>query len=58
MTRYESHSNDKCSQCGAPVVVEMNGPWSYRVCARNGHLQSQGWGGPLASAAMIFPVLG
>lgn len=58
MAKYESRSHDKCSQCGAPVVVEMHGPWSYRVCAREGHLQPQGGGGSLASAAMIFPVLG
>lgn len=58
MTRYESRNSDRCSQCGAPVVVEMHGPWSYRVCARNGHMQAPNLGGSLAGAAMVFPLLG
>jgi hypothetical protein len=47
---------DRCGQCGAPITVEMDGLWSYRVCTRNGHVQPMGAAvGPLAGAAMIFP---
>lgn len=55
-TRYETTNSDRCVQCGAPVTVEMDGPWSYRLCSRHGHIQPLGAAvGPLASAAMIFP---
>ena len=47
-------SRDKCPQCGSPIMMEMDGPWSYRVCARNGHRQGYGSSaGPLAGAAML-----
>lgn len=55
-TRYEAKGSDRCLECGAPVTVEMDGPWSYRLCSRNGHIQPMGAAaGPLAGAAMIFP---
>ena len=55
MSRYQpaSRHNQKCTECGAPLAVEMDGPWSYRVCTRNGHVQSQGTG-PLANAVLLF----
>lgn len=56
MNRHEfgKHRNDRCIECGAPITVEMSGPWSYRVCTINGHVQPSGIG-PLASAAALFP---
>lgn len=46
---------DKCAQCGSSITVEMDGPWSYRVCARNGHVQGHGASaGPLAGAVMLY----
>ena len=55
MSRYQAdiQYNQKCTECGAPIAVEMEGPWSYRVCTRNGHIQSQGVG-PLANAVLLF----
>ena len=60
MPRYQpTEYSDKCSQCGGAITVEMNGPWTYRVCARNGHVQGQGAGaGPLASAVMLYSARG
>ena len=59
MSRYEPaiQYNQKCKECGAPLAVEMDGPWSYRVCTRNGHVQSQGTG-PLANAVLLFTTRG
>ena len=59
MSHYQaaSQSSQQCAQCGAPITVEMDGPWSYRVCTRNGHVQSQGTG-PLASAVLLFMTRG
>lgn len=59
-SRYERQNGfDHCVECGAPIAVEMNGLWSYRVCVRNGHVQSQDAGaGPLASAVMLFATRG
>ncbi len=59
MSRYQaaSQSSQQCTQCGAPLTVEMDGPWSYRVCTRNGHVQSQGTG-PLANAVLLFMARG
>lgn len=58
--RYEnSRHQDRCVECGAPISVEMNGPWSYRVCSRNGHVQPLGAAaGPLAGAVMLFATRG
>jgi len=49
--------HDKCSVCGGPIAVEMDGPWSYRVCTRQGHKQSPGTG-PLANAVLLFTTRG
>ena len=49
--------HDKCAVCGGPMTVEMDGPWSYRVCTRNGHRQSQGTG-PLADAILLLTARG
>ena len=59
MSRYQtaSRSSQGCTECGAPLAVEMDGPWSYLVCTRNGHMQSQGTG-PLANAVLLFTTRG
>ena len=59
MSRYEpaSRSSQPCTVCGAPLAVEMDGPWSYRVCTRNGPVQSEGTG-PLANAVLLFMTRG
>jgi hypothetical protein len=50
---------DRCVECGAPIAVEMDGLWSYRVCTRNGHVQPRGAGdGPLGHAVMLFATRG
>jgi len=59
MSRYQAAKqySQQCTECGAPLAVEMDGPWSYRVCTRNGHVQSQG-SGPLANAVLLFTTRG
>lgn len=47
----------RCLRCGGSIVVEMDGVWSYRTCARCGHVEEPAPGGFPFSIA-FFPARG
>lgn len=55
MNQNKDQNKDKCPQCGSSITMEMDGLWSYRVCALNGHVQGYGSSaGPLAGGVMLY----
>ena len=47
----------RCLRCGGSIVVEMEGLWSYRTCARCGHAEEAPPGG-LRFGVALFPARG
>jgi hypothetical protein len=46
----------RCLRCGGSIVVEMEGLWTYRACARCGHAEDAAPGGLFSIA--FFPARG
>ena len=47
----------RCLRCGGSIIVEMNGLWSYRACARCRHVEDGPPGG-LPLSIVFFPARG
>ncbi len=46
----------RCHRCGGSIAVEMEGLWTYRACARCGHVEDAAPGGLFSIA--FFPARG
>jgi hypothetical protein len=41
----EETREGRCLRCGGSIIVEMDGLWTYRACARCGHAEEPRSGG-------------
>jgi hypothetical protein len=57
MKRLDEDRENRCLRCGGSIVVEMNGLWTYRACARCRHVEDAATGG-LPFSVALFPARG
>jgi len=57
MKRLDEDRENRCLRCGGSIVVEMDGLWTYRACARCRHVADAATGG-LPFSVALFPARG